>query len=93
THPNGAFATDSVNKYVRWGASPRGAQALTLASKIHAMLDGRYNVSFDDVKRAVLPGLRHRLLLNFEGEAEGLSSDFVLNDILEKVQTVGEKAA
>ena len=50
THPNGAFATQAVNKYVRWGSSPRGAQALTLAAKIYAMLDGRYNVSFDDVK-------------------------------------------
>jgi MoxR-like ATPase len=93
THPNGAFATDPVNKYVRWGASPRGAQALTLAAKVYALLDGRYNVGFDDVKRAVLPGLRHRLLLNFEGEAEGLSTDFVLNDIIDHVPTVMEKAA
>ena len=93
THPNGAFATETVNKYVRWGASPRGAQAMTLASKINAMLDGRYNVSFDDVKKAVLPALRHRLLLNFEGEAEGLSSDFVLNDILDNLKAVGEEAA
>jgi MoxR-like ATPase len=74
-----------VNKYVRWGSSPRGAQAMTLASKVYAMLDGRYNVSFDDVKKAVLPVLRHRLLLNFEGEAEGMTSDQVLFDSLEKV--------
>jgi MoxR-like ATPase len=93
THPQGAFATDSVNKYVRWGSSPRGAQALTLAAKIYAMLDGRYNVSFDDVKKAVLPALRHRLLLNFEGEAEGLSTDIVLQDILDRVSTAVEKAA
>ena len=93
THPQGAFATDMVNKYVRWGSSPRGAQALTLAAKIYAMLDGRYNVSFDDVKRAVLPGLRHRLLLNFEGEAEGLSTDEVLHDIIDKVPQAAEKAA
>jgi MoxR-like ATPase len=93
THPNGAFATEPVNKYVRWGASPRGAQALTLASKIHAMLDGRYNVSFDDVKKAALPALRHRLLLNFEGEAEGLSTDYVLNDVLDNVKATAEKAA
>ncbi len=93
THPNGAFATPTVNKYVRWGSSPRGAQALTLAGKIYAMLDGRYNVSFDDVKRGVLPALRHRLLLNFEGEAEGLSTDFVLNDILDAVPAMTEKAA
>ncbi|MBK8913261.1 MAG: MoxR family ATPase [Phycisphaerales bacterium] len=93
THPNGAFATPSVNKYVRWGSSPRGAQALTLAAKIHAMLDGRYNVSFDDVKRAVLPALRHRLLLNFEGEAEGLSTDVVLNDVIAAVRTQETAAA
>ena len=93
THPQGAFATPMVNKYVRWGSSPRGAQSLTLASKIHAMLDGRYNVSFTDVKKALLPTLRHRLLLNFEGEAEGKSTDEVLNDLLTAVPTAEEKAA
>ncbi len=87
THPNGTFATDVVNKYVRWGSSPRGAQAITLAAKMYAMLDGRYNVSFADVKKATLPALRHRLLLNFEGEAEGLSPDYVLEEILEKLPT------
>jgi len=93
THPNGAFATPTVTKYVRWGSSPRGAQALTLAAKIYAMLDGRYNVGFDDVKRGVFGGLRHRLLLNFEGEAEGLSTDFILNDVLGVVPTMAEQAA
>jgi MoxR-like ATPase len=93
THPNGAFATPMVNKYVRWGSSPRGAQALALAGKIFAVLAGRYNVSFDDVARAALPALRHRLLLNFEGEAEGLSTDAVLNDLLGQVPTAAEKAA
>jgi MoxR-like ATPase len=93
THPNGQFAPPSVNKYVRWGSSPRGAQALALAAKVHAMLDGRYNVAFDDVKKAALPALRHRLLLNFEGEAEGLSTDFILNDILGTLPTAAEKAA
>ncbi|MEW6199053.1 MAG: MoxR family ATPase [Planctomycetota bacterium] len=93
THPNGAFAPEIVNKYVRWGSSPRGAQALTLAGKIYAMLDGRYNVSFDDVKKASLPSLRHRLLLNFEGEAEGLSTDYVLNEVLGVVPTAAEAAA
>jgi MoxR-like ATPase len=93
THPNGAFATPMVNRYVRWGASPRGAQAITLAAKIHALLDGRYNVSFDDISKTVLPALRHRLLLNFEGEAEGLSTDSVLNDLLGQVPAAAEKAA
>jgi MoxR-like ATPase len=93
THPQGAFATEKVNRYVRWGSSPRGAQAMTLASKIYALLDGRYNVGFDDVKRAALPALRHRLLLNFEGEAENLATDEVLLDVLERVPTLAEKAA
>ncbi len=93
THPGGAFATEMVNRYVRWGSSPRGAQALTLAAKIYAMLDGRYNVSFDDAKKAFLPAMRHRLLLNFEGEAEGLTTDEVLADILEKLSTTASAAA
>ncbi len=93
THPQGAFATAMVNKYVRWGSSPRGAQAITLAAKIYAMLDGRYNVSFDDVKKSALPALRHRLLLNFEGEAEGLTTDEVLADVLANVPVTAEKAA
>ncbi|MBI5866314.1 MAG: MoxR family ATPase [Planctomycetes bacterium] len=93
THPQGAFATPSVNKYVRWGSSPRGAQSLSLAGKIYAMLDGRYNVAFDDLKRALLPSLRHRLLLNFEGEAEGKTTDEILMDIMENVPTSVEKAA
>ena len=93
THPNGTFATPAVSKYVRWGSSPRGAQAISLASKIYALLDGRYNVGFDDVKKAALPALRHRLLLNFEGEAEGLSTDFILNDILGALPTAEQKAA
>ncbi len=93
THPNGAFATPMVNKYVRWGSSPRVEQALALAGKIFAVLAGRYNVSFDDVAHAALPALRHRLLLNFEGEAEGLSTDAVLNDLLGQVPTAAEQAA
>jgi len=93
THPNGAFAPPIVNKYVRWGSSPRGAQALTLAAKVYAMLDGRCHVSFEDVRKAVLPALRHRLLLNFEGEAEGLSTDFILNEILGTLPTAADKAA
>lgn len=93
THPQGPFATDMVNKYVRWGASPRGAQALTLAAKIYAMLDRRFNVSFDDGRKAALHALRHRLLLNFEGEAEGLSTDEVIHDILENTPTQEKEAA
>jgi MoxR-like ATPase len=93
THPQGQFTTPMVNKYVRWGSSPRGAQALTLAGKIYAMLDGRYNVSFADLKQAYIPAMRHRLLLNFEGEAEGMSTDEVLADILTNTPVQLEKAA
>ncbi|HOA71955.1 MAG TPA: MoxR family ATPase [Phycisphaerae bacterium] len=93
THTNGEFATDMTNKYVRWGSSPRGAQALTLASKVHALLDGRFNVSFADVQKAALPALRHRILLNFEGEAENLSTDDIIEDMLVKTPTLSEAAA
>ncbi len=88
THPGSEFATDMTNQFVRYGSSPRGAQALILSGKIKALLDGRYNVSFNDIKSSVKPALRHRIILNFEGEAEGWTSDKVLDDILEKVDTV-----
>jgi MoxR-like ATPase len=85
THPNGEFAVPITNKFFRWGGSPRGAQALALAAKVRALLGGRYNVSFEDVRRVYLPALRHRVILNFEAEAEGINPDQVLLEILEKV--------
>ncbi len=85
THPGGAMAPDVTNQSIRWGASPRGAQTIALAAKVRALLDGRYNVSFEDIRRVYLPALRHRVLLNFEAQAEGLEVDQVLLDILEKV--------
>jgi MoxR-like ATPase len=93
SHPGGPFAIDATNKYVRWGVSPRAAQALTLAAKLHAMLDGRFNASFSDVQKGVLPAMRHRVLLNFEGEAEGVSTDDVLREILDKTPTMAQAAA
>ena len=69
-------------KYVRYGASPRGAQALILAAKIHALLDGRYHVAKADISKGALAALRHRVILNFEGEAEGKTSDEVIEEIL-----------
>jgi len=93
THNGGEFATDMTNQYVRWGSSPRGAQAITLASKVHALLDGRFNVSFADVQKAAVPALRHRVLLNFEGEAENLSTDDVVADIIKQTPTLTEAAA
>ena len=85
THPGGEMAVDITNKYVRWGSSPRGAQTLALAAKVRALLEGRYNVSFEDVRRVYLPAMRHRVLLNFEAQAEGIEPDAVLLEILEKV--------
>jgi MoxR-like ATPase len=78
THPGSPFAGADVNRFLRAGASPRGAQALLLAGKVRALLAGRYNVSFEDVRAAFLPAMRHRVLLNFEAQAENLASDTVL---------------
>jgi len=87
THPEGAFATEMVNRFVRVGSSPRGVQALVLAAKVRAMLNERYHVGFDDITQSVLPSLRHRLLLNFEGQAEGIRTDEVLGDIIKNTPT------
>ena len=85
THPGGPHALKITNQYLRWGSSPRGAQALALAAKVRALLQGRYNVSFEDVRRVYLPALRHRVILNFEAQAEGIDADHVLLEILEQV--------
>ena len=85
THPGGAFATDNTNRLVRVGASPRAAQALVLAGKVRALLDERFNVSYEDIQRVYLPAVRHRLILNFEAQAEGIDPDRVLSEILDTV--------
>jgi MoxR-like ATPase len=85
THPESELAPDNVKKYVRYGASPRGAQSIVLAAKVAALVDGRYNASFQDVKAAAHAALRHRILLNFEGEAEGIKIEKVIDDILSSV--------
>ena len=85
THPEGPDAPDVCKRYVRFGASPRGAQAVLLASKIRALFEGRFAASIDDVRDVALPALRHRVLLNFEGEAEGVKTDEVLEDILKTI--------
>ena len=82
THPADRHASPLAKKYVRYGASPRGAQALILAGKIYALLDGRYHVSRADIDKAAPDALRHRIILNFEGEAEGTSTDEVITEIL-----------
>jgi MoxR-like ATPase len=86
THPQGEFAAAETNRYLRFGASPRGAQALVLAGKVRALLEGRYNVSFEDIRRVYLPALRHRILLNFEAQAENIAADTVLLQILDAVK-------
>lgn len=85
THPEGVYALPSANKFIRWGASPRAAQALALAAKVRALLDGRYNVSFEDIRRVYLPALRHRIIVNFEAQAEGIQPDQILLELLEQV--------
>jgi MoxR-like ATPase len=82
THPDAAEAPEAVKRFVRYGSSPRGAQAMVLAAKVRALRAGRAHVDPDDVKAAAVPALRHRVILNFEGEAEGLSTDKILSEVL-----------
>ena len=83
THPGGQFAPPMTNQFLRFGASPRAAQALALGAKVKALLGGRTAVSFDDIKSVALPALRHRILMNFEAEAEGRTSDEVVQHIID----------
>jgi MoxR-like ATPase len=85
THPGGVDSPDLAKRFVRFGASPRGAQSVLLAAKIRALFEGRFAASSDDVRAVVLPALRHRVLLNFEGEAEGIKTDQVITQILESL--------
>ena len=93
THPGGEFAAGDTNKYIRCGASPRGAQSLVLASKVRALLEGRYNVSFEDIRKVYLPGLRHRILLNFEAQAENIAPDAILGDVMREVKEKAPETA
>jgi MoxR-like ATPase len=85
THPKTETAAPVANQYLRFGSSPRGAQCLILAGKVRALAHGRFNVSFEDIEAAVYPALRHRLILNFEAEAEGITTDHVLAQVLQAV--------
>ncbi|MFO1460937.1 MAG: MoxR family ATPase [Verrucomicrobiota bacterium] len=85
THPKTETAAPITNQYLKFGSSPRGAQVLLLASKVRALTQGRFNVSFDDIQSVVLPALRHRLIPNFEAEAEGITTDQILTQILRDV--------
>jgi MoxR-like ATPase len=85
THPEHSAVTESVRKFIRYGASPRAALAIVLGAKTRALLSGRFNVSFDDVQAMAHPALRHRLILNFEGEAAGIAPDAIIAEILDRV--------
>ena len=83
THPDGPFATSLAKQFLRFGGSPRAAQALVLGAKVRALLDGRAHVAVDDITQIMPPVLRHRVGLNFEGTAEGITPDMVVNDIVD----------
>lgn len=85
THPEDSSAPELVRKYVRYGASPRGAQALILGGKIQALLEGRFNVAFEDIEAIAAPALRHRILLNFEGLADGIQPDAIVHDVIKSL--------
>lgn len=85
THPDNEMATRTTRKYVRYGASPRGLQALILGAKIKALLDSRYHVARDDLRAMAKPVLRHRMILNFEGQAEEVSTDSVIDQLIQEV--------
>ncbi len=91
THPNNPHAPALVRKYVRYGVSPRGGQAMMLGAKVTALLSGRYNVAFEDIHAVAPAALRHRLLLNFDGLAEGIHPDEVIAELLNELQPEGSK--
>jgi MoxR-like ATPase len=85
THPKTATAVAIANQYLRFGSSPRGAQTLLLAGKVRALAHGRFNVSFEDIQAIAHAALRHRLILNFEAEAEGITTDHVIDQVIKEV--------
>src|SRR5213593_2766410 len=85
THPKTDTAAPIANQYLRFGSSPRGAQCLILAGKVRALTQGRFNVSFDDIQAVAAAALRHRLILNFEAEAEGITTDHIITQVLHDV--------
>jgi MoxR-like ATPase len=88
THPENPEATPMSKQFMRYGASPRGLQAIILAAKIRALLEGRYAVAIDDIRHVAPPAMRHRLILNFEGEAEGVRADAIIQEILKATREV-----
>jgi MoxR-like ATPase len=86
THPGTEGVSDNVTRFIRYGASPRGLNAIIWAARISAVMDGRVNISIDDIEENYLPALRHRLIMRFEGEIEGISSDLVLEEIFRSIR-------
>jgi len=84
SHPDHKLATPQIQKFVLFGASPRGVQSLVLAAKVTALLDGRYNVAIEDIRAVAQPSLRHRVVLNIKGETEGIDEDEIIDEILKK---------
>jgi len=86
THPESESSPGITKKYIRFGASPRGAQAIIKTAKVRALLKGRFNVSFDDIKAVAYPALRHRVMLNFEGISEGYTTDGIITEIINSIE-------
>ncbi len=93
THPEGQDPSPLARKYVRYGSSPRGAQTLILCSKVRALLDGRFNISVDDIRAMLLPALRHRVILNFDAQADGRTPDDLLLEISDEVKAKASELA
>jgi MoxR-like ATPase len=85
SHPDNPHATEQIKQYVLFGASPRGVQSLILAGKVSAVIDGRYNVSIEDISGVAKAALRHRIVLNIRGETEGIDTDQIIEEILKQV--------
>ena len=85
SHPENEYATPKTKNFIRYGASPRAVQSLVMAGKTTALLDGRYNVSFDDIRAVAKPTLRHRIILNLKGESEGVDADEITEDIINNI--------
>jgi MoxR-like ATPase len=92
THPQWEHTPEVARRFIRYGASPRGAQALVLGAKVRALAEGRFNVSVDDLKALAAPALRHRIILNFEGEAEGIDVDTLVGQVVEAAETLTVQA-
>jgi MoxR-like ATPase len=93
THPGTATAVPVVTQYLRFGSSPRGGQTLVLAGKVRALTQGRYNVSYEDIEAVAPHALRHRLIPNFEAEAEGITTDHVIAQVLKDVPRSADAVA